>query len=163
MKKRLQNLGLLTLTAAAIAVTAFSVHAGGPVDEKLVVDDELEMTTRAASAEGHPLPEVVSGWHYRTPETRAMEADSFQNPGMLGVEQGEGILAAGEADHDLVAGFDHVEVGNRLSNLAAQAFCQLVGFEGCLLGLTGGGSGTQYGIHKWAVRPPSILITWPVT
>jgi hypothetical protein len=54
------------------------------------------------------------------------------------VEQGEGILAAGKADHDLVAGLDHVEVGDRLADLAAQALGQLVGFEGGLLGLAGG-------------------------
>lgn len=94
MKKRLQKLGLLTVTTAVIgvagSVATLSVQAE-PVDEKLIIDGELEMTTRAKSVEGHPLPEVVSGWHYRTPETRAMEADSFQNPGMLGVEQGAEI------------------------------------------------------------------------
>jgi len=65
--------------------------AGGPVDEKLVIDGEIEMTTRTAPPEGHPLDEVISGWHYRTVETRALEADSFENPGMLGVEDGEQI------------------------------------------------------------------------
>ena len=65
--------------------------AGGPVDEKLVIDDEFEMITRTAPPEGHPLDEVISGWHYRKAETRALEADSFQNPGMLYVERGEEI------------------------------------------------------------------------
>ena len=60
-----------------------------PADDKLVIDEELEMITRAAAPEGHPLKEVISGWHYRTPETRALETDTFQNPGLLGVEQGE--------------------------------------------------------------------------
>ena len=67
------------------------VASAAPVDEVPVIDEEIEMTTRAKSVEGHPLPEVVSGWHYRTEETRAMEADSFDNPGMLGIEQGEEI------------------------------------------------------------------------
>lgn len=62
-----------------------------PVDEKLVIDGEIEMITRVAPPEDHPLDEVISGWHYRTPETRAQEADSFENPGMLGVEQGEAL------------------------------------------------------------------------
>ncbi|WP_193177509.1 sulfur oxidation c-type cytochrome SoxA [Oricola nitratireducens] len=65
--------------------------AGGPVDEKLVIDGEIEMTTRTAPPEGHPLDELISGWHYRTVETRALETDSFENPGMLGVEDGEQI------------------------------------------------------------------------
>ncbi|MBX2836824.1 MAG: sulfur oxidation c-type cytochrome SoxA [Gammaproteobacteria bacterium] len=49
------------------------------------------MTTRTAPPEGHPLDEVISGWHYRTDSTRAMETDTFDNPGMLGVSQGEDI------------------------------------------------------------------------
>jgi sulfur-oxidizing protein SoxA len=65
--------------------------AGGPSDDKLVIDGEIEIITRTAAPEGHPLDEVISGWHYRTEETRALEADSFQNPGMLYVERGEEI------------------------------------------------------------------------
>jgi hypothetical protein len=83
------------------------------------------------------------------------------------VEQGEGILAAGQADHHLVAGTDHVEIGDRLADLAAQALGELVRLEGGLLRLAGGGGGLagegKRGVHKWAVRPPSTLITWPVT
>ncbi|WP_422024583.1 sulfur oxidation c-type cytochrome SoxA [Roseibium sp.] len=68
-----------------------AAFAGGPSDDKLVIDDEIEITTRTTAPEGHPLDEVISGWHYRTEETRALEADSFQNPGMLYVERGEEI------------------------------------------------------------------------
>ena len=73
------------LTCASLAVNA------EPSTDKLLIDEEIEMTTKVAAPEGHPFSEVISGWHYRTPETRALEADSFQNPGMLGVEQGEEI------------------------------------------------------------------------
>lgn len=74
-----------TLVASAMIVSA------GPVDDSLVIDDELTMITRTAPPEGHPFDEIISGWHYRTPETRALETDSFENPGMLGVEQGEAL------------------------------------------------------------------------
>lgn len=40
------------------------------------------------------------------------------------VQQGVAVLAAGQADHDLVAGCDHAEIGNRLADLALQAFAQ---------------------------------------
>lgn len=76
------------VTGVFLLMSAAVVNAG-PVDEKLVIDEELEMTTRVPAPEGHPLKEIVSGWHYRTPETRALEADSFENPGMLGIEEGE--------------------------------------------------------------------------
>ena len=88
MRKILLGAGLGA--AAAIAVTASAI-AGGPVDDKLVIDGTIEMTTRATAPEGHPFDEVISGWHYRTEETRALEADTFQNPGMLDVERGEAI------------------------------------------------------------------------
>src|SRR3990167_6751407 len=51
------------------------------------------------------------------------------------VEQAIAVFAAGEADHDAVAGFDHVEIGDRLSGEAAQALLQLVCFEALLLQL----------------------------
>jgi len=73
-----------------IVFSALSVTADF-VDDKLVIDGEIEMITRTAPPEGHPMDEVISGWNYRTPETRALEADSFENPGMLGVQQGEAI------------------------------------------------------------------------
>jgi len=59
-----------------------------PVEEDLTIDGK-PMVVRAAPPEGHPLEEVRSGWLYRTPETRALELDSFENPGMLFVEEGE--------------------------------------------------------------------------
>lgn len=68
----------------AVAHTAFA----GPVDDKLVIDD-VDITTQAKAPEGLPFDHVYSGWRYRNDETRAMEADSFENPGALTVERGE--------------------------------------------------------------------------
>ncbi len=87
-----------TLAGLMIAGAGTVALAGGPVDEKLVIDGELEMVTRTAAPEGHPLDEVISGWHYRTDETREMEADSFQNPAMLYVERGEEIWNTAEGN-----------------------------------------------------------------
>jgi sulfur-oxidizing protein SoxA len=72
----------------AVSVISMTVLAA-PVDDALVIDGELEMTTRTNSVEGHPLPEVISGWHYRTDDTRTLQQDSFDNPGMLGIDEGE--------------------------------------------------------------------------
>lgn len=74
---------------ALTAVTSVVVFAGGPVDDTLLINGEIEMTTRAPSVEGHPLSEVISGWHYRTDDTRILEQDTFDNPGMLEVQDGE--------------------------------------------------------------------------
>ncbi len=81
---------IATMIAVTMVGTSASL-AGGPVDEKLVIDGEVEIMTRVPAPEGHPFDELISGWHYRTEETRDLEADSFQNPGMLYVERGEEI------------------------------------------------------------------------
>lgn len=90
------------LSLAAGVALVLGAHsaafAGGPSDDKLVIDGEMEIMTRVAPPEGHPLDEVISGWHYRTEETRDLEADSFQNPGMLYVERGEEIWNTVEGD-----------------------------------------------------------------
>lgn len=83
----------LTITAAAFAaVTLASASSlvADPVDEKLSIDGK-DMVTKTKAPEGHPFDEVLSGWLFRTTETRALEADSFNNPGMLGVEAGEAM------------------------------------------------------------------------
>lgn len=67
--------------------------AAEPVDEKLSIDGK-EMTVVApapAEPEGHPFEQVKSGWLYREAETRQVESDSFENPGMLNVERGAEI------------------------------------------------------------------------
>jgi len=76
------------MLAGSAGTAAF---AGGPVDEDLVIDGEVEIITRAPAPEGHPLDEVLSGWLFREPETRALEADTFANPAMLGVDAGADI------------------------------------------------------------------------
>lgn len=80
----------LVVAITLTAVTATMVFAD-PVDDTLLIDGELEMTTRTTSVDGHPLSEVISGWHYRSEDTRLLAQDSFDNPGMLGVEEGEEI------------------------------------------------------------------------
>lgn len=83
---------LILALATAIAGSGIAVMASAePVDEELVIDGEIQMVTRTTAPEGHPFDEVLSGWLYRTAETRALEADSFQNPGMLYVGRGEEI------------------------------------------------------------------------
>jgi sulfur-oxidizing protein SoxA len=77
------------MTAVAALAMAMPVMAWADADDdKLVVNDELELTTKAA-APAHlsdALDEVISGWHFRSDNTQVMQADDFDNPGMLAVE-----------------------------------------------------------------------------
>ncbi len=82
---------ILPVALGVLAVGfASSTLRADPVDDKLVIDGK-EMVTRAAPPPNHPFEEVLSGWLFRTPETRALQADSFANPAMLYVERGAEI------------------------------------------------------------------------
>lgn len=74
---------LALLTSPAMLKTA----SADPADATLSIDGK-EMTVTTEAPEGHPFDTLYSGWLYREPETRALEEDSFENPGMFGVEQG---------------------------------------------------------------------------
>lgn len=88
----MNRFSLLAGTVAFLAATGLTVTVGltDPVDDKLEIDG-VEMITRAPAPEGHPFDEVLSGWLFREAETRATEAESFANPGMLAVERGAEI------------------------------------------------------------------------
>jgi sulfur-oxidizing protein SoxA len=77
------------LTSAFLATVLASTAAlADPVDDVLMLNDETQMVTRTA-APAHVsdvLDEVMSGWLFRGTETRAMQADDFDNPGMIFVE-----------------------------------------------------------------------------
>jgi sulfur-oxidizing protein SoxA len=83
---------LLGGTAAAIvAVVAAGVgFADIRTGDSLVINGEIQIVTETAPPaflEG-VFNTVYSGWVFRTDETRAMQADDFDNPAMLYVEQG---------------------------------------------------------------------------
>lgn len=84
VKGRLTAIGLSALVVAGLGLTA----KADPVEDTLEIDGK-PMITVAPAPEGHPFDVVYSGWLFREPETRAVEADSFQNPGMLSVELGQ--------------------------------------------------------------------------
>ncbi|MFY0691233.1 MAG: sulfur oxidation c-type cytochrome SoxA [Paracoccaceae bacterium] len=77
--------------AAASLVMSAALVSAEPVDDTLVVNEEMTMVTRTA-APAHlsdVMDEILSGWHFRGTETRAMQADDFDNPGMIFVEAAE--------------------------------------------------------------------------
>jgi sulfur-oxidizing protein SoxA len=78
------------LTGAILAtLLTTTVVSAEPVDDKLILNEETEMVMRTAAPAhvSEALDEVMSGWLFRGTETRAMQADDFDNPGMIFVEQ----------------------------------------------------------------------------
>ena len=78
------------LTAvAALMVSIPAITLADPDDDTLVLNGETEMVTKAAAPahmEETGIDTVMSGWHFRNDDTQAMQADDFDNPGMLAVE-----------------------------------------------------------------------------
>ncbi len=73
---------------AAIALLAAPALAGGADDDTLVVNGEIEMTTKA-DAPDHlegALDQIISGWHFRSDETQQLQTDDFENQGMIFVD-----------------------------------------------------------------------------
>ena len=77
------------LAAALMSTGAFA----DPADDTLVINGEIDIVTRteAPAHMADALDEVMSGWLFRGAETRAMQADDFDNAGMIFVEQAEDV------------------------------------------------------------------------
>ena len=85
-------------TATSLVALTFGLALSGaaiadPVEDTLVVEAEdgtVELVTTAPAPDF--LKEVVdtiySGWHYREDETRDLQRDDFDNPGMVYVDRG---------------------------------------------------------------------------
>ncbi|KZY37990.1 sulfur oxidation c-type cytochrome SoxA [Roseovarius sp. HI0049] len=94
---------LKALTAAAALLVAPGLALAGPDDDTLVINGEIEMVTKTEAPdhmEETGIGEIISGWHFRSDETQALEMDDFDNPGMvfvdIGMEQWETVEGSAE-------------------------------------------------------------------
>jgi len=79
------------LTAIAALLVAPALAVADPDDDNLVINGEIEMTTKAPVPEHMSdtvVDELMSGWHFRSDETQALQMDDFDNPGMVFVDIG---------------------------------------------------------------------------
>lgn len=76
-----------TCAATALALVGLSAVAD-PAEDELVINGDITIVTHTDKAPDYidGLSEQYSGWHFREDDTRNMERDDFDNPGMLGVE-----------------------------------------------------------------------------
>jgi sulfur-oxidizing protein SoxA len=90
-KARIMGLGVAGVLAAAVLVAPLMTVPAYAGDGKTA---PMKTTIK-----NHPLDEIFSGYYISTPETRAMQDDDFDNPGMIFVETGEAEWSkvAGEA------------------------------------------------------------------
>ena len=73
------------LVALATLVPAAAMAEG----EQLIVNGEIEMVTETAAPDHLEYMDTIrSGWTFRTAETKVLQMDDFDNPGMIFVDQG---------------------------------------------------------------------------
>lgn len=115
MKTRHIAAALAASTAAGLASWAALAE---PVNDRLTIDG-VEMIVRAKAPDGHPFAEVLSGWLYREAETRVLETDTFQNPGMLAVERGQDVWNTIEGSAGKSCASCHGDAADSMKGLGA--------------------------------------------
>ncbi|MCV2863601.1 sulfur oxidation c-type cytochrome SoxA [Defluviimonas sp. WL0075] len=80
--------------AAALGLALTGIANADPAEDTLEVttDDAtitLTTTAPAPAAVADVFDTVYSGWHFRDPDTRDMQRDDFDNPGMVFVDLGQ--------------------------------------------------------------------------
>jgi len=79
----------MCVSLIATLALAAPVLAGGADDDTMVINGETEMVTKTAAPDHmEGISEIISGWHFRSDETQALQLDDFDNPGMIFVDQG---------------------------------------------------------------------------
>ena len=76
------------LLAGSAAVAATAALAEPDLTAVLEIEGEKMRTIVETPADGNPLRKLISGWHYRNPETRDLQTDDFENPGFIMVDTG---------------------------------------------------------------------------
>lgn len=83
---------VLQRTVAAMALGSIASFAMAQDDgADLVINGEIEITVRApapAHMSDTGIDTILSGWVFRSDETRQLEMDDFDNPAFLAVDQG---------------------------------------------------------------------------
>jgi sulfur-oxidizing protein SoxA len=71
----------------ACAVVGFASTAVAQDSNSLTVEGEALLTEAAAPSHLENVDTIYSGWRFRAEETQALQADDFDNPGMIFVDQ----------------------------------------------------------------------------
>ncbi|MDA7426061.1 sulfur oxidation c-type cytochrome SoxA [Thalassococcus lentus] len=108
------------MTAIAALLVAPIAFAGGADDDKLVLNGEIEMVTKAAApAHMENVDEIISGWHFRADETQALQMDDFENQGMIFVDQGIETWNAVDGSEGKSCASCHEDAADSMKGVAA--------------------------------------------
>lgn len=111
----------MKMTVLNAAMAAFIATGAMAQDAELVINGEIPIVTRA-EAPAHldgALPEILSGWVFRTEDTQAMQMDDFDNPGMLAVEAAQAAWDTPEGTNGKSCADCHGDVNESMAGIRA--------------------------------------------
>lgn len=87
MKHQFKKFGAIS-GALALSALLLNQAVAGPDSDNLVIDG-VTIITEAPAPAGVDVEKIYSGWRFRADETQALQADDFENPAFVAVEQAE--------------------------------------------------------------------------
>ncbi|MEZ8007746.1 MAG: sulfur oxidation c-type cytochrome SoxA [Amylibacter sp.] len=99
----------LTCVLALCTITTLAV---ANEDAELIINEELNISTKSAAPAGSALDELVSGWRFRIKETQALQMDDFDNPSFIFIEQGEELFAKVDGSEGKACASCHEDVAS---------------------------------------------------
>lgn len=99
---------------------AFGVAAGVLLAGGLAVAELREgYVAIEPSSENHPLDEIISGYEFRDEATRALQADDFENPGFLLLEQGAELWETADGTENKSCATCHGDVEEAMAGVGS--------------------------------------------
>ncbi len=106
-------------TGMICVLTSIGLFSAGTVNSSDSLPEGVTSVKAAAPSKDHPLEELLSGWHFRAPETQSLQQDDFENPGFLWVEQGEALWNTVEGSADKSCASCHNDAAESMKGVGA--------------------------------------------
>ncbi len=103
------RIALLSAAAAGMVMSGYA----------LALPEGIETIEVKPTSKDHPLDEIYSGWHFRTPETQALQQDDFDNPGFLWVEQGAELWETADGSEGKSCASCHDDASESMAGVGA--------------------------------------------
>ncbi|MBO9431336.1 sulfur oxidation c-type cytochrome SoxA [Sulfitobacter sp. R18_1] len=109
------------MTAVAALLVAAPTLGAADEEAELVVNGEIEIVTKT-DAPAHldgALPEIMSGWRFRSDETQQLQMDDFDNSGMIFVDQAQAAWDTAEGSEGKSCASCHNDVETSMKGVRA--------------------------------------------
>ena len=108
----------LALGGLAGATTVFALAGGLAAEESGIPYRDGEYNSVPAP-EGSSLSELISGYYFRTPETRELQDDEFMNPAFIWTERAEGLWSTADGQVGKACADCHADATETMAGVGA--------------------------------------------